>query len=68
MPVIDASKKLNSRNKALPIATYDFSTLYTNIPNKALKNVKIELVSFWFKGGGKNLVLQQNLIQHWLQK
>lgn len=35
-PVIDAIKKAISKNKALPIVTYDFSTFYTNIPHNRL--------------------------------
>ena len=42
-PVIDGIKKLNSRKKALSIATYDFSTLYTNIQYNELRNVMREL-------------------------
>ena len=38
-PALYAIKKLNTRNKALSIATYDFSTLNTNILHNKLKNV-----------------------------
>ena len=38
-PVIDTISKRNFKNKALPIAIYDFSTLYTNFPHSKLKNV-----------------------------
>ena len=38
-PVIDRIKLLNSRNKPLSIATYDSSTLYSNIPDNKLKNL-----------------------------
>ena len=36
-PVVNALKKLNSRNNARSVATYDFSTLYTKIPHKKIK-------------------------------
>ena len=36
-PVIDAIKKLNSRNKIMQIGTNDFSTLYTDTPHSKLK-------------------------------
>ena len=54
--VIDAIKKLNNRNKALSIATYDFFTLSTNIPHNELKNVIWELIHFCFKGRGKPFI------------
>ena len=49
-------KKRNSRNKALSIATYDFSAVYTNIPHNKLKNVKRELLNFCFKGSKKQFI------------
>ena len=54
-PRIDQIKKLNSRNNALPIATYGFSALYANILQNKLKNVMRELINFCFKGIGKQL-------------
>ena len=52
-PVIDAIKKLNGIKKALSMPTYNFSTLYSNIPHNKLKNVTKELINFCFKGGEK---------------
>ena len=52
-PVIDAIKKLNGIKKALSMPTYNFSTLYSNIPHNKLKNVTKELFNFCFKGGEK---------------
>ena len=49
-PVITAIKKLNDRNKAKSIATFDFSTLYTKIPHTKLKYVLNELTDFCFNG------------------
>ena len=50
-PVIDATKKLNKRNKAMSIATCYFPTLYFIQQTKY--DVKIELINFCFKGGKK---------------
>ena len=55
-PVTDSIKTLNSRNKALSIAAYDFSILYTNIPHNKLKNLMRELIDFCFKGREKHFI------------
>ena len=47
---------LNSRNKALSIATYKFSTLYTNTSQSKLKSVMRELINFCFKSGEKQFI------------
>ena len=47
---------VNSRNKALSIATYKFSTLYTNILQSKLKSVMRELINFCFKSGRKQFI------------
>ena len=52
-PVIDAIHKLNHRNKASSIATFDFSTLYTKIPHDKLINVLNILTDFCFNAGDK---------------
>lgn len=49
IPVIDAIKKRNRRNKASSKATFDFSSLYKNI----LYNKLEILINFCFKGGKK---------------
>lgn len=45
-PVTDALSKLNVRNKALSIPTYDFCTHYINMPHNKLKHVMRKLTSF----------------------
>ena len=40
----------NSRNKAISISMFDFSTLYTNIPYHKLVSVMSELINFCFDG------------------
>ena len=54
---IDAMKKLNSRNKALSIATYEFSTHYMNIPHNKLKYMIRELIHYLFRGGEKQFTV-----------
>ena len=49
-PIIQTIKKLNSRNKAKSISTFDFSTMYTKIPHNKLKSVMDEIVNFCFRG------------------
>ena len=55
-PVTDSIKTLNSRNKALSIAAYNFSILFTNIPHNKLKNLMRELIDFCFKGREKHFI------------
>ena len=40
----------------MSIATYEFSTFYTNIPQSKVKNVMRELINFCFKSGEKQFV------------
>ena len=56
-PITDSIKTLlNSRNKALSIAAYDFSILYTNIQHNKLENLMGELIDFCFKGREKHFI------------
>jgi hypothetical protein len=55
--VIEALNKLSDRNKAKTVATYDFSTLYTNIPHDKLKSVLNEITDFCFKGCQQSKIL-----------
>ena len=64
--IIDTIKKRNRRNKTMLTATYDFSTLRTNIPHNKLKDLMKELINFYFKGGKNSLLLYQSLVQRGL--
>ena len=55
-PVIDILKKINKRNNAKSISTYDFSTLYTKIPHSDLINRLSKIISFVFEGGDAKYV------------
>ena len=64
-PVVKSLQKLNSRNNAKTIATYDFSTLYTKIPHKLLKQVLHELTDFCFKGCATSQILISGNTARW---
>ena len=49
-PVIDTLNKLNNRKAAKSVTTYDFSTLYTNIPHDKLIRTINSVIDFAFKG------------------
>ena len=55
-PAIDVIKKLNSRNKALSIATCDLPIRYTNIGKNKLKNVMRKLINCSFEGGEETFI------------
>ena len=46
--ITDAINKLNERNKANSISTFDFSTLYTKLPHNKLLMVLHHLIDFCF--------------------
>ena len=64
-PIIDVIKKLNSRNKALSIATYDLPIFYTNIAQNKVKNVMRKLINFSFKDGEETFIAVIRLCQIW---
>ena len=64
-PVVKTLKKLNARNNAKTISTYDFSTLYTKIPHQKLKHVLYELTDFCFKGCTDSKILIHNNGARW---
>ena len=64
-PVIHNINNLNKKNKAYSVSTFDFSTLYTNIPHGKLMSVLNELVDFCFKGSGKDFITVDNYSARW---
>ena len=50
-PVLDTLHKINSRNNAKTISSFDFSTLYTNIPHTKLFDELSGIIKFIFRGG-----------------
>ena len=55
-PVIERIGKINKRNKAISITTFDFATLYTKIPHALLIEALNDIVDFAFQGGVANAV------------
>ena len=58
--VINAINKLGKRNAAKSINTYDFSTLYTNIPHDKLIQTLNFVVDFAFKGRTQSKISVNN--------
>ena len=48
--------KINLKNNAKCISTFDFSTLYTKLLHDMLVNVLNKIVDFYFKGGRRNKI------------
>ena len=48
---------MNNRKNAKQIITFDFSTLYTNIPHDKLLDILYKFVDFVFKGGTRDYII-----------
>lgn len=57
-------KRRNEMKDVENIATYDFSTLYTNIPQQKLKERMKQVVEEAYKGSGKNISVSINQKLH----
>ena len=66
--VIKSIEKLNCRNSAKSIKTFDFSTLYTKIPHHKLLDVLSELTDFCFQGGTHEQISVNNSGARWVSK
>ena len=53
---LESIQKINKRNNAKQISTFDFSTLYTKIPHDELLEVLYNIVDFVFKGGTRDVI------------
>ena len=67
-PVIDKLNKINSKQNAKSISTFDFSTLYTKIPHNLLLEVLFELIDFVFKGNNKKKLGFTSTTVYWTNK
>jgi hypothetical protein len=54
--VLESIDKINRRGNAKSISTYDFSSLYTNIPHDKLLMVLNAIVDFAFNGGTREYI------------
>ena len=60
--------KISSKKRASSVWTFDFSTLYTNIPHDKLKHVMKEVIDFGFKDRQGESLQLLNMVQHeWLR-
>ena len=50
-PVLNAVEKANCKKNAKTVSSFDFSTLYTNIPHSKLYDELSSIIKFIFKGG-----------------
>jgi hypothetical protein len=55
-PIISILKRINCKKKAKSIATYDFSTLYTNLPHQKLISQLSKVIDLVYKGGDKTYI------------
>ena len=62
------SKTLTVEKKAFSIETYDFLSLYTNLPHNILKNVMRKLINFYFKDGEKKFIAVTKFGATWTDK
>ena len=59
-PAIDAMNGLNKQRKATSVSTFDFSSLYTKLPNKKLLMVLNSLTDLYFDGGENKYITVNN--------
>ena len=55
-PIVEKMNKINEKNAARCISTFDFSTLYTKIDHTNLIEVLNGLIDFVFVGGSKKYI------------
>ena len=67
-PVTDKLDKINIKNNAKSISTYDFSTLYTKIPHDLLIQILCEIIDFIFKGSMRNRIGFSEKSVYWTSK
>ena len=54
---LECINKINKRKNAKQLSTFDFSTLYTNIPHDKLLDILYKVVDFVFKEGTKDCII-----------
>ena len=64
-PVINKLERINSKNNAKSISTYDFSTLYTKIEHHNLLKILFEIIDFVFSAGRKKYIAFSNKSAYW---
>ena len=67
-PLIDKLDVINTKKKAKEVSTFDFSTLYTNLPHDDLLRVLNEIIDFVFDGGNRNYIGFNDYKVFWMKK
>ena len=67
-PVVEKLNKINKRNIAKSISTFDFSTLYTKLPRKLLIEVLDNNIDFVFKSSNRNRIGFSKSSVYWTSK
>jgi len=68
-PVLKALNRINKRQNAKSISTFDFSTLYTKLPHDKLLKELSEVIDFVFECGKCNyIVISQHGTAYWSTK
>ena len=60
-PIINTLNKINKKKNAKSISTFDFSTLYTNLPHDKLIKELTDVIDFAFDGGNSKYI---NITHH----
>ena len=58
---------LDKRSKTTSVSTFDFSTLYTKLPQNKLLMVLNSLTDFCFDGGESKYITVNNYPDHWVK-
>ena len=58
---------LNKQRKATSVSTFDFSTLYTKLPQNKLLMVLNSLIDFYFDGGESKYITVNNYGTYWVK-
>ena len=66
--LIQCMNKINHRNAAQTVSTFDFSTLYTKIPHNLLIEALEEIIDFVFRGGTAYYILVDDFKAVWVKK
>ena len=59
---------INTKKKAKEISTFDFSTLYTNLPHDDLLRVLNHVINFGFDGGNRNYIGFNDYSTFWMKR
>ena len=65
-PVMSTLNRINTKNNAKTQSSFDFSTVYTNIPHSKLFEELSAIIKFIFKGGTRNTIsIDRHGIARW---